>query len=320
VDPEVTWEDSVIEPGAGEAYPVLVRQYQTPVGPLRHAVRRTDPEPPGWPIQPDHVPLIEDFNIPRAVEHAVSSPADVPALPYLYGPPDAAAREWFAERMAVVGAFAREQGVAVQAWSAFGMDGVVWLTGTEGAIMMALDQPDAFGQLVDHIAATDYARTELALTSPDVDLVVQRGWYSSTDFWSPPLFDRYVFPHLQELAELVHRHGRKLGYVMTTGVQKLGPRLADAGVDLLYFVDPVQDGVDLAWARDELASRMTLVGGTNALSVGSGDPARLRREVETAMDLLGPTNRFILHPVDALFPDTPWEGVETLIAAWKEAW
>jgi len=42
--------------------------------------------------------------------------------------------------------------------------------------------------------------------------------------------------------------------------------------------------------------------------------------VETAMDLLGPTNRFILHPVDALFPDTPWEGVETLIAAWKEAW
>jgi len=320
MDPRVTYRDSAQPAGTDGPYPVLVREYETPAGPLRHAVKQTDPEPPGWPIQPNCVPLIEDFNIPRAVEHAVSSPADVPALPYLYGPPDAAARERFAERMAVVGAFAREQGVAVQAWSAFGMDGVVWLTGTEGAIMMALDQPDAFGQLVDHIAATDYARTELALTSPDVDLVVQRGWYSSTDFWSPPLFDRYVFPHLQELAELVHRHGRKLGYVMTTGVQKLGPRLADAGVDLLYFVDPVQDGVDLAWARDELASRMTLVGGTNALSVGSGDPARLRREVEVAMDLLGPTNRFILHPVDALFPDTPWEGVETLIAAWKEAW
>jgi hypothetical protein len=315
---EVTFRDSALPAGQDGPYPVLVREYVTPAGPLRHAVRQTDPEPPGWPVQPGRVPLIEDFNIPRAVEHAVSSPADIAAIPYLYGPPDAAARQWFTARMAQVGAVAREQGVAVQAWSAFGMDAVVWFTGTEGAIMLALDQPEAFGQLVDHIAATDHARTELALTSPDVDLVVQRGWYSSTDFWSPTLFDRYVFPHLQELAALVHRHGRKLGYVMTTGVQTLGPRLADAGVDLLYFVDPVQDGVDLAWARDTLAPRMTLVGGTNALSVGSGNAARLRREARTALETLAGTNRFILHPVDALFPDTPWEGVEALIAAWKE--
>ena len=316
--PEVTCRDSAIPAGQDGPYPVLAREYATPAGSLRHAVRQTAPEPAGWPVQPGCVPLIEDFNIPRAVEHAVSSPADIAAIPYLYGPPDEAARQWFAARMEQVGAFAREEGVAVQAWSAFGMDAVVWLTGTEGAIMMALDQPEAFGQLVDHIAATDRARTELALTSPDVDLIVQRGWYSSTDFWSPTLFDRYVFPHLRELAALVHRHGRKLGYVMTTGVQKLGPRLADAGVDLLYFVDPVQDGVDLAWARDALAPRMTLVGGTNALSVGSGDPARLRREVHAAMETLATTNRFILHPVDALFPDTPWEGVAALIAAWKE--
>jgi hypothetical protein len=318
MDPAVAFRDSVLPAGQEGPYPVLVREYETPAGPLRHAVRQTDPEPLGWPVQPACVPLIEDFNIPRAVEHAVSSPADVAALRYLYAPPDETEQRWFAARMEQVGAFAREQGVAVQAWSAFGMDGVVWFTGTEGAIMMALDQPEAFGQLVDHIAATDYARTELALTSPDVDLVVQRGWYSSTDFWSPALFDRFVFPHLQELAGLVHRQGRKLGYVMTTGVQKLGPRLAEAGVDLLYFVDPLQDAVSLDWARDALADRMTLVGGCNALTVGRGDPARIRQEVRTALDTLAGTNRFILHPVDALFPDTPWEGVEALIGAWKE--
>ena len=315
--PEVSFREWCPDRYEG-GYPVWLREYDTPAGPLRHAVKRTDPEPPGWPIQPRSVPLIEDFNIPRAVEHAVSSPADVAAIPYLYGPPDEYWREWFGVRMQQVGTFARAQGVAVQAWSAFGMDGVVWLTGTEGAILMALDQPEAFGQLVDHIAATDVARTELALSSPDVDLIVQRGWYSSTDFWSPALFDRYVFPHLQELAGLVHRHGRKLAYVMTTGVQRLGPRLADAGVDLLYFVDPLQDGVDLAWARDELAPRMALVGGCNALTVGRGDAARIRREVHLALDTLAGTSRFILHPVDALFPDTPWAGVEALIAAWQE--
>jgi hypothetical protein len=317
-DPEATHTDTVVPAGHERPYPVLVREYETPSGPLRHAVRQTDPEPPGWPVQPGHVPLIEDFNIPRAVEHAVSSPADVPAIRHLYAPPDANIAQWYAERMERVGAFAREVGVAVQAWSAFGMDGAVWLTGTEGAIMMALDQPKAFGELVDTIAATDYARTELALTSADVDLVVQRGWYSSTDFWSPALFDRYVFPHLHALAALVHGHGRKLGYAMTTGVTKLGPRLADAGVDLLYFVDPVQDAVDLQWARDHLAERMTLVGGTNALTLGSGDPVRIRNEVRRALDTLGPSGRFILHPVDALFPDTPWRGVEAMVEAWRE--
>jgi len=319
-DPEVRFTDSVIPAGADERYAVLVREYETPAGRLRHAVRQTEPEPPGWPVQPDHVALLEDFNIPRAVEHAVSSRADVPVIRHLYAPPDEAQGEWFAARMAAVGAFAREAGVAVQAWPAYGMDAVVWLTGAEGAIMLALDEPAAFGELVDIVAATDYARTELALTSPDVDLVFQRGWYSSTDFWSPALFERYVFGHLQELAALVHRHGRRFGYVMTTGVQTLAPRLADADVDVLYFLDPVQDGVSLAWARDELAPRMTLVGGTSALTVGSGDPARIGAEVRRAMDALGQTDRFILHPLDALFPDTPWAGVEALIAAWKECW
>jgi uroporphyrinogen-III decarboxylase len=63
---------------------------------------------------------------------------------------------------------------------------------------------------------------------------------------------------------------------------------------------------------------MTLVGGTNALSLRCGDPNRIRDEVRQAIDVLGATNRFILHPVDAIFPDTPWSGVQTMIDAWKE--
>jgi uroporphyrinogen-III decarboxylase len=105
---------------------------------------------------------------------------------------------------------------------------------------------------------------------------------------------------------------------MTTGVEKLGPRLADAGVDVLYFADPVQDKLSLEWARDHLADRMTLAGGTNALTLASNDAAKIRREVNTAIETLAPTKRFILHPVDAIFPDTPWEGMQALIDAWQE--
>ena len=105
---------------------------------------------------------------------------------------------------------------------------------------------------------------------------------------------------------------------MTTGVARLGRRLADAGVDVLYFVDPVQDALPLELARDLLGDRMTLVGGTNALTLASGDAKRIRAEVQRAVQVLGPTNRFILQPVDALVPDTPWASVEAMIEEWTE--
>jgi len=319
MNPEITWKDSKIEAKTNEQYPVLVREYVTPEGMLRHAVRQTGEEQgEGWVIQPDYVPLIEDFNIPRGVEHAVSSPADIPKIRYLFCSPNDEAKTWFTERMQKVREFAEKNGIPVQAWSAFGMDAAVWFAGTESLILMAMDDPRAFEELMEIIAEADLGRTELAASTPGVDMVVERGWYSSTDFWSPRLFDKFIYPYIVKLTEAAHKHGKKFGYVMTTGVEKLGPRLADAGVDVLYFVDPVQDKISLEKARDLLGQRMTLVGGTNALSLASGDRARIEREIKHAIDVLGPTNRFILHPVDAVFPDTPWEGIEQMIEIWQK--
>ena len=107
---------------------------------------------------------------------------------------------------------------------------------------------------------------------------------------------------------------------MTTGVEILGPRLADAGVDVLYFidpVDPVQGGLDLEKIRDLLGDRMTLAGGASALSL-NGDYEKLEKEVKKSIEIFKPSNRFILHPVDAVFPDTPWLGIKKFIEFWKK--
>jgi len=315
VDPEITWQDSHADGPGGR---VLTREYRTPSGTLQHVVRRTSDPGPGWVIQPDYVPLLEDLNIPRAVKHAVTRPSDVPIVGHLYRSPDTSARREFAARMHQVQQFADEHGIAVQAWSAFGMDAVVWMAGPEGAVLMAMDDPHALGALVETVARTDLGRTELAASTPGVDLIVERGWYSSTDFWSPRLFDSLVYPHVRELASLAHSYGKKFAYVMSTGVEQLGPRLVDAGVDVIYFLDPIQDRLSPERARDLFLGRVTLVGGTNALTLASGDRGRIRDEVRHSIQALGPTNRFILHPVDALYPDTPWEGIEQLIDAWQE--
>jgi uroporphyrinogen decarboxylase len=295
----------------------MAREYFTPLGLLRHEVRRTDEAvPPGWVVQPDGVPLFEDFNVPRAVKHAVTDAREAATVAYLYSPPDEGSRAWFAERMAAVESFSTREGIAVQAWSAFGMDAVVWLCGTEGAVLLSVDDPLAFETLLENVTRTDVERTALAAAHPAVDIVVERGWYSSLDFWSPSIFDRFLLPRIRKVADEAHRYGKRMGYVMTTGVQRMASRLADAGVDVLYFVDPVQDKVDLAALVQELGGRMCLVGGTNALSLATDRLAGLETEVIAAVDALGPTGRFILHPVDALFPDTPEAGLRTLVESW----
>lgn len=318
---DVTFKDTVIpvgQPGGDSKYPVMVRTYQTPAGELRHAVNRTGDEGPGWPLQPECVPIIEDYNIPRAVEHAVSGPEDIDKLKYLFAPPNEEDKVWFEGRMRKMKSFADEKGLFTQAWTAFGMDAAIWFTGTENAIMRSLDDPESFGKLMETIYQTDYARTELAVQNDGVDMVCQRGWYSSTDFWSPDLFDQFIFPYVKGLADLAHKHGKKFGYVMTTGVATLGSRLADAGVDLLYFIDPILDGISLEKSKELFGDRITMVGGTNALSLQTLDKQRIENEVKRAIEILGPTKRFILHPMDAIFPDTPWEGVEMMIEAWKK--
>jgi hypothetical protein len=319
VHPDVRWTNSRREPDSGRIHPILVREYQTPAGTLRHQVHHTgDPPGEGWVVQPNHVSLMEDFNIPRGVEHAVSSPEDIPRIRFLYSPPDRDTARWLDTRMERIIRFAREQGVAVQAWAAFGMDAVVWICGTDGAISLATEQPNAFAELMELVTQTDLARIELAARHPGIDLIVERGWYSSTDYWSPALFDQFLVDHIRRLVDITHGYGKLFCYTVTAGVEVLGPRLADAGVDVLYFVDPLRDGISMEKARDLLGSRMCLVGGANTITLATKNRKMIEGEVRQAVTAFGDSGGFILHPIDALSPDTPWEGIEMLIEVWKK--
>jgi uroporphyrinogen-III decarboxylase len=105
---------------------------------------------------------------------------------------------------------------------------------------------------------------------------------------------------------------------MTMGASTMAEYLIAPGVDLLYYVDPVQDKTDLAVVKEKFRGKLALAGGVNsAVTLGSGSRADIRAAVERATALLGPDG-FILAPVDAIFPDTPWAAVEAMIDAWKQ--
>jgi uroporphyrinogen-III decarboxylase len=134
-----------------------------------------------------------------------------------------------------------------------------------------------------------------------------------------------------ELAAMAHGAGVKFAYTMTMGASVMADSLIAAQVDLLYYVDPVQDKTNLAQVKErfhgilesgggrpERSRRVALAGGVNsAVTLGSGTPEQIRAAVHDAVRTLGPDG-YILAPVDAIFPDTPWESVAAMIAAWKE--
>jgi len=317
--PEVAFRDWQEAPTATEPYWLLCREYQTPAGVLRHIVRRTDEKvEPGWVVQPDKAVLIEDFNIPRGVKHAVAGPEDLPKLRYLLQDPGASQLAAYRQRMAQVRRFAQEHGVLVQGWSAFGMDLAVWLCGVERVVMAAMTEPGFLEELLEIIHAFDQRRTEMMLDVGGVDVVVQRGWYSSTEFWSPGLFERFLLPGLREAVETAHHAGARFAYVMTAGAMPMANHLLASGIDLLYYVDPARSKTDLAVVKEKFGDRIALAGGVSAaVTLDHGSVEEIRQAVRTAVSKLGPTG-FILAPVDSVFPDTPWPNLEAMIDAWRE--
>ncbi len=320
LSPQVEVRDWQEPPSAREPYPLLCREYQTPAGPLRHSVRSTRERlEPGWVVQPDEVQLLEDFNIPRGVKHALAGPADLAPLAYLLGDPTPEQAVVYRTRMAAIRAFAEAEGVMVQGWSAFGMDMAVWLMGVEPAVLAGVNDPDYFQAVLNVIADFDRRRTAFLLAEGGVDMVVQRGWYSSTDFWSPKLFRRYMLPMLADRAAQAHAAGALFAYTMTTGALPMADSLLEAGVDLLYYLDPPDARSDMAAVKHRCAGKLALAGGiSSGVTLASGQPAAVRQAVQQSMVVLAPGSGFILAPVDALFPHTPWQSVQAMIEAWRD--
>ena len=217
-------------PREGEPYPVLVREYQTPKGMLRHEVRQTGEEQarglgdPARHRSPD-----------RGLQHPARGTAPREraggrgtARVLLPAARRRGARRGLPSAWREVKQFPGTGEDPVQAWAGFGMDAVVWFCGTEGAILLALDHPREFQELFESITETDRARVELAAAHPGRR--PRRGDGAGT---RPRTSGRPRSSSSSSSRTSARSpppptaHGKKFAYVMTTGVES--PRPAAGG-------------------------------------------------------------------------------------------
>jgi len=298
---------------AGERYPILIKEYETPAGPLRQVVRQTE----DWPFG-DDIRLFSDHNIPRAREFPVKSPADLPRLRYLLCEPTADQLAEFRRTAEQLRRDAQRLGVVLEGgWTALG-DAALWLLGTETLLLAQMDQPEFVEELLDLVCEWELKRMALLLDE-GVEVIVHSAWYETTDFWTPRNYRRMLKPRLKRLIDTAHQAGAFFSYIITTSWRHLIDDLLDLGIDSLIGVDPVQGKADLQEVKQRLGGRVCLWGGVNgALTLGQGTPEEVRQATRQAIQTLGPGGGFVLYAVDQLVKETPWANVEAMIEVWRE--
>jgi len=320
--PEVqikTWKENI----PGKPFPLLHKAYITPAGTLKAEVWQT----PDW-IHGDDVPLFDDYLIPRSKKFLVEDERDVQALRYLFAEPTDEEIRLFREQAQTLKKLASDRDLLVSGgWEPYsgdggcmGVDGLMWLCGIEGAILMAVDKPHLFEEMVEIVHRWNVRRMEVVL-DVGVDLIVRRGWYEGTDLWSPKLFERFVLPTLKKEAELAHQAGAFFGYIITSGFMPLLDMIIEAGVDAIIGVDPVQGkGVELKPLKEKARGKLCLWGGVNGfVTMEMGSPEEVAQETRRAIETLGPDG-FILSPVDNVRDpsERTWKNVMRMIKTWRE--
>ena len=309
-------ESNSTKDSSGEFDARLYKTYTTPAGDLSTVVRLSEDWPHG-----DHIPFVDDYQVPRAVKSLVSGPQDLDALRYLLQPPAAEDVAAFQNEAARAKAFARENGVLLAGGWGVGMDMANWLCGMQSLMIMTLEQPDFVDELLQIIHAWNVQRMEVVLSTP-VDLYIRRAWYEGCDFITSQFYRQSVLPRLKAEVELARQRGAKFGYICTSGTKPLLDCYQDAGIDVLIGIDPIQGThTDMTLMKQKLGKRICLWGGVcGAITVEQGSEAEIRQAVRHAIETLGPQG-FVLSPIDNITIDEPrtWENIRIFIDEWKNA-
>lgn len=298
-------------PGAGD---FLDKEYETPAGRLSTRIQLSEDWPHG-----DHIPFIDDYQIPRSVKPLISGIEDLSPLQYLLYPPQEQDILQFREETRRAQDFSKEYGTLLVGGWGVGMDMAYWLCGIQNLTLLAIDQPEFVSQLLEMIHVWNMQRMQVILDAP-VDLYIRRAWYEGCDFITPKFYRKEILPRLRAEVDLAHAHGTKFGTIQTSGTKPMLDYFLEAGIDVLIGVDPIQGTyTDMPFMKNKFDQRICLWGGVSgAVTIEMGTEEQVRSETKKAIDTLGPGG-FILSPVDNITLDEPlvWSNIELFKDEWR---
>jgi len=316
-----------VEEKDGDKY--FCRRLDTPKGPLTSRVKQRD----GWPAEGDF-PLLKDWIVPRAEEVLVKPEEDLEKVKYLFGPFKESDIEVLREEAKQAQKIAKEYNLLqVGGWKGWvhpglqvdpgvmGCDALAWLSGYEDIMVLSLTKPDIIKEYVNIIHEWNMKQIEIYLDVTDANLIIRRGWYETTEFWTPKTYRNIIAPTLKREAELVHQAGKKYGYIITSAFLPILDDMLDTGIDVLIGLDPKEGkGTDLTMVKKKFSDKKKALWGgvSGAVTVEAGTEKDTEEAVIQALSILGKDGGFILSPVDNVREDTEnaWKNTEVFLKTW----
>jgi uroporphyrinogen-III decarboxylase len=293
---------------------ILHKEYASPAGKLSTSVRLSDDWPHG-----DHIPFVDDYQIPRALKPLLTEVRELEALRYLLTPPAPEDIARFREEAQKARAFTDQHGVLLVGGWGVGADMADWLCGVENFTFLTQDQPEFATALLEMIHQWNLQRMRVVLAAP-VDLYIRRAWYEGCDFLMPRFFREIMLPRMKVEAALAHEHGALFGYICSSGTLPMLDLYVEAGVDVLIGIDPVQGThTNLELMKKKAGERLSFWGGVSgAVTVELGSEEEIRAAVQKAIATLGPAG-FVLSPVDNITIDAPqtWRNIDVFLDEWQ---
>ncbi len=312
------------EQPAGEPYPLLCKEYRTAKGSLRQVVARTeDYEHDYFSRGRESLDLFSDYHVPahRSRQYLVGKESNLDVLASLLRPLNSAALAAYREKARQAGEFCDRRQLTLSVYQLGVGDPIIWMSGVERTLAMALEEKDVFRRYVGIVAAWQRQALEIALDA-GARHVVRRGIYESTDFWSPGLFEEFLFDPLREETALAHQAGATVDYAMLSGHMPLLDLIRGAGIDMLSNLDPEAHGTDLRATRAAIGDAVALCGGVNNYHVlERGSEEDVRSAVRQAIEVFTPPTGCILAPSDCVlsYDDAALaeRNFQVMIEAWR---
>jgi len=307
------------------------RKLETPAGPLTQRVIQRN----NWPTE-DFFPIFDDYIIPRAEEVFLKPEKDLEKLKYLLGPfskesidklkSQAKEAKKIADKhglLQIAGEMCRNLFNEGKYSLIAGADVMSWLSGFEDIMTLSLTKPEIIKEYVNIINEWNMHQIEIYLDITDVDLIVRRAWYETTEFWTPEAYKNIIALTIKREADLVHQAGKKFGYIMTSAFLPIIDDILDTGIDVLIGIDPEEGkGTTMDIVKKKfLGRKKALWGGVSGpITVEDGTEKKTEEAVIEAIKTLGRGGGFILSPVDNVREETEnvWPNTHKFIDTWKK--
>ncbi|MDR0314063.1 MAG: hypothetical protein LBI14_10770 [Treponema sp.] len=126
---------------------------------------------------------------------------------------------------------------------------------------------------------------------------------------SPEHFDRFVMPYFREFTDQAHRHGYKVALHSCGAIDRVIPRLIDAGVEVLHPIQAMAKDMDAESLARKYSNKIVFLGGVDTQRIlPFGTPSDVRAEVRRLKKLFGPN--FIISPShESILPNVSPENI-----------